>query len=240
MLFKMDKVYFKYSDEDKILENINFYAENGEVVAVLGPTGCGKTTFLLVAAGLLEPYSGEVYYKNKPLKKQLPDVRKEIGLVFQDPDDQIFNATVYEEIAFTLKQLYQKEDVEKRVFEVAKRFNIENLLYKSPYKLSVGQKRLVTFASIYAYEPKLMLLDEPTANLNSKIVKQVKNIILEYKAKGNCIILTSHDINFVVNVANRLYALNGGKMVGGGVTQIMLKDKKFLEIADIDTNYASL
>ncbi|MEM3872100.1 MAG: ABC transporter ATP-binding protein [Nitrososphaeria archaeon] len=230
----MDKVYFKYVEDD-ILENINFCADSGEAIAILGPTGSGKTTFLLIAAGLLEPYSGEIYYKDIPLKKQLPEVRREIGLVFQDPDDQIFNSTVYEEIAFTLKQLYPKEIVETRILEVAKIFNIENILFSTPYKLSVGQKRLVTFASIYAYWPKLLLLDEPTANLSSKIIRQIVNIILEYKSKGNCIILTSHDINFVVNIADKVYALNNKKMVGGKATQIMLKDQKFLEIADIST-----
>jgi len=233
MLLKMNDVHFKYPGEPEVLKGVNFNADLGEVVAVVGPTGCGKTTFLLTAAGLLEPCAGEVLYRGKPLKGQLPAARREIGLVFQDPDDQIFNSTVYEEIAFALKQISPEHDVEGRVMEVAERFGLKNVLYRSPFRLSVGQKRLVTFASIFAYNPILLLLDEPTANLSSRMVEEIVNLIIECRGGGRCVILTSHDYNFVSKVADRVYAFSEGRLVGGYDAGTLLADKAFLETADM-------
>lgn len=236
MLLKMNNVHFKYPGEPEVLKGVNFNADLGEVVAIVGPTGCGKTTFLLTAAGLLEPCAGEVLFNDKPLKGQLPMVRREIGLVFQDPDDQIFNPTVYEEIAFAVKQIFPKHLVEGKVMEVAERFGLKNVLNRSPFRLSVGQRRLVTFASIFAYNPILLLLDEPTANLSSKMVEEIVNLIKEYRVGGKCIILTSHDYNFVAKVADRVYAFSEGKLVGGYDVRRLLNDKAFLEIAEMSAS----
>ncbi|MEM2794045.1 MAG: ABC transporter ATP-binding protein, partial [Candidatus Methanomethylicia archaeon] len=138
-MLRVENVCFKYPGGVEVLKNVSFTASRGEVVAVVGPNGSGKTTLLMIAAGLLEPSKGLVLLDNKPLKEQLPEARRRIGLVFQDPDDQLFNPTVYDEIAFTLRQLLHTEkDVDKRVSEVAWKFNLVDILDKPPYKLSIG------------------------------------------------------------------------------------------------------
>ena len=120
MLLKVENIHFEYPGRVKVLRGASFSVDRGEVVAIIGPNGCGKTTLLMVAAGLLEPKEGIVLLGGKPLKNQLPEAREKIGLVFQDPNDQLFNPTVYDEIAFALHQLFfSLEDVDRRVKEIA-------------------------------------------------------------------------------------------------------------------------
>lgn len=233
-MLKVENVYFKYPDGVEVLKNISLTASRGEVVAIIGPNGSGKTTLLMIAAGLLEPSKGLVLLNDKPLKKQLPEARRRIGLVFQDPDDQLFNPTVYDEIAFTLRQLLPTEkDVDIRVNEVAEKFKLGNILDKPPYKLSIGEKRRVTLASILAYNPEVLLLDEPTANLSSKYIEEVEGIIVEAREASKTIIVASHDVEFIARVADRIYILTNGTTIGGLSAKSILMDESLLALADM-------
>ncbi|MCX8176148.1 MAG: energy-coupling factor ABC transporter ATP-binding protein [Candidatus Bathyarchaeota archaeon] len=233
MLLKVENVYFRYPGGIDVLRGASFFVNRGEVIAILGSNGSGKTTLLMVAAGLLNPSKGVVLLDNKPLKNQLPEARRRIGLVFQDPDDQLFNSTVYDEIAFTLRQILPFEEVDKKVVEVAERFRLSNLLNKPPYKLSIGEKRMVTLASILAYNPEVLLLDEPTANLSLKSVEEVEKVVVEAKDAGKAVVVASHDIEFVAKVANRVYILNNGLTLGGLDARSVLVNKSLLELADM-------
>ncbi|MGP3667305.1 MAG: energy-coupling factor ABC transporter ATP-binding protein [Candidatus Bathyarchaeota archaeon] len=233
MLLKVEDVYFRYPGGVDVLKGASFFVNRGEVIAIIGSNGSGKTTLLTVAAGLLNPSKGVVLLDDKPLKNQLPEARRRIGLVFQDPDDQLFNSTVYDEIAFTLRQILPAEEVDKKVVEVAERFKLNNLLNKPPYKLSIGEKRMVTLASILAYNPEVLLLDEPTANLSIKSVEEVGKVVVEAKDTGKAVVVASHDIEFVAKVADRVYILNNGLTLGGSDTRSVLVNKSLLELADM-------
>lgn len=234
MLLKVDKVYFTYPGRVEVLKGASFTADRGEVVAIIGPNGSGKTTLLLVAAGLLTPDKGMVLLEDKPLKEQLPEARRRIGIVFQDPDDQLFNPTVYDEVAFALHQLLpSREDVDRRVKEVSERFGLEAILNKPPYKLSAGEKRKVTLVSILAYDPDILLLDEPTANLSYKSIVEVEGVVREAKSTGKAVVVTSHDVEFVADIADRIYILSDGSMLGGHDSKTILSDDQLLTLADM-------
>jgi len=234
LLLSVNSVYFEYPGGFEVLRGASFTVARGEVVAIVGPNGSGKTTLLLIASGLLEPKSGEVLFDGLPLKRQLPWVRRRIGFVFQDPDDQLFNPTVFDELAFTLRQLLgSEEEVRRRVEECAEKFKLNHLLDRPPYKLSVGEKRRVALASILIYDPDLLVLDEPTANLSSKSVDEVVEVIKEAKERLKAVLITSHDVEFVARVADRVYVLNGGRLYGGWRAREVLVDEHLLSLADM-------
>ncbi|MEM2961138.1 MAG: ABC transporter ATP-binding protein, partial [Candidatus Bathyarchaeia archaeon] len=234
MLLKIEDLYFSYPGGCEVLKAIDFFAEGGEVVSIIGPNGSGKTTLLMTAAGLLEPTMGAVFLDGQNLKNLLPNVRKRIGLVFQDPDDQLFNPTVYEELAFALRQLYtSKDQVNNRITEVADQFSLKPHLEKSPFKLSIGEKRLVTIASILAYDPDIILFDEPTANLSSSPIEVIGDLILKMKYLGKVVIVASHDVEFVAEVSDRIYILNSGNLKGGSDARSILMDEALLSLADM-------
>lgn len=203
-------------------------------MAIIGSNGSGKTTLLLIAAGLLDPQNGLVLLGEKPLREQLPEARKKIGLVFQDPNDQLFNPTVYDEIAFTLRQLLSsEEEVERKVRQVAQKLKLGNLLARPPFKLSMGEKRRVTLASVLAYDPDILLLDEPTANLSVKYVEETEQVIMNAKNAGKAVVIASHDVEFVANVSDRVYIINEGSMQGGSNAKSILTDESMLKFADM-------
>jgi len=234
MLLEVREVAYAYPGGPEVLKGASFHVDGGEVVAIVGPNGSGKTTLLLIAAGLLEPSRGEVLFEGSPLRRLLPRVRRRIGLLFQDPDDQLFNPTAYDELAFTLRQLLpSEEEVRKRVVEVAEELNIVGLLNRPPYRLSIGEKRRVALASILVYDPDLLLLDEPTANLSSKSIEEVERMLEASKRAGKAVVTSSHDVEFVARVADRVYVLSDGVLRGGGDARSVLADEELLSLADM-------
>jgi len=234
MLLSVENIHFKYPGGAEVLRGASFSADKGEVVAIIGPNGSGKTTLLLVASGLLEPERGTVLLGERPLKEQLPEARRRTGLVFQDPDDQLFNPTVYDEVAFSLRQLLSSaEDVDRRVREIARNFKLEGLLSKPPYKLSMGEKRMVTLASVLAYDPDVLLLDEPTANLSSSSIEQIEQVVANARAANKAVVVASHDVEFVAKVCGRAYVINDGTMLGGLIAKSVLSDESLLALADM-------
>lgn len=200
---------------------------------MLGPNGCGKTTLLMVAAGLIEPQRGEVFFNGKPLKEQLPEARRLIGFLFQNPDDQLFNPTVYDEIAFALRQLDVDGGVEERVKKAAADFNIEPLLSRPPYKLSLGEKKRVVLASITAYDPDLFLLDEPTSNLPPRAVAEMESLLAAWKRSRKGIVVAAHDVDFVARVADTVYLMSGGETIAHGPVRDVLLDEGALRKASL-------
>jgi cobalt/nickel transport system ATP-binding protein len=235
MLLRVDKIRFEYPGGPEILKEATFSADKGEIVAIIGPNGSGKTTLLMVAAGLLDPGKGNVYVEDKPLRDQLPKIRSRIGLVFQEPDDQLFNPTVYEELAFALRQLLDSvEEVDEKVRKITKKFDLKEIINKPPYKLSIGEKRIVALASVIAYDPDILLLDEPTANLSSGPIKAIEEILQEAKKSGKVVVIASHDVEFVASVSDRIYVINRGAIIGGINARSILSDNSMLTIADMN------
>ncbi|MBS7649676.1 ABC transporter ATP-binding protein [Candidatus Bathyarchaeota archaeon] len=234
MLLRLENSHFRYPGGVEVFKGVNFSVDTGEAVALMGPNGSGKTTLLMIAAGLLDPERGIVLLDGKPLGEQLPEARERIGFMFQNPDDQLFNPTVYDEIAFSLNQICSSvNEVNRRVKEVAEKFGITQLLDRPPYKLSVGEKRIVTLASVVAYNPDVLLLDEPIANVSPKIIEKIKQTIKEFKNAHKAIVIASHDVEFVAETSDRVYIINNGSIIGGSDTRSILSDEGLLAIAEM-------
>ncbi|RLG73430.1 MAG: ABC transporter ATP-binding protein [Thermoprotei archaeon] len=147
------------------------------------------------------------------LEAILSKVRREIGVLFRNPDDQLFNPTVYDEIAYSLRTLgVVEEKVKNKVREVAEKLGISHLLSRSPFRLSVGEKKKVALASVLAYEPNILFLDEPTSNLSSVDVEVVSKIIWETREEGKTVIIASHDLEFILQNSDYVYIMNNGQI----------------------------
>lgn len=206
--------------ETSAVKNINFSAENGEIIGIIGHTGSGKSTLIQHFNGLLEPNSGSVYLNgndiwSKENRKNIRQVRFSVGLCFQYPEYQIFEETVFKEIAFGPKQMGLSEDeIKKRVYESMDFVGISRALEsKSPFDLSGGQKRRVAIASIIAMEPQVLILDEPCAGLDPKGREIILNLIKEYQNKmGNTVLFVSHSMEDVAKLCSRVLVLNKGEV----------------------------
>lgn len=206
--------------ETSAVKDINFSAESGEIIGIIGHTGSGKSTLIQHFNGLLEPHSGSVYLNendiwSKENRKNIRHVRFSVGLCFQYPEYQIFEETVFKEIAFGPKQMgLSEEEIKKRVYESMEFVGISRALEaKSPFDLSGGQKRRVAIASIIAMEPQVLILDEPCAGLDPKGREVILNMIKEYQNKtGNTVLFVSHSMEDVAKLCSKVLVLNKGEV----------------------------
>ena len=227
-------VWFRYPDGTQALRGVSCSVLKGEVVALLGPNGAGKTTLLLVLAGLLEPQEGEVFFRGRRARELGPELRRHVGLVFQDPDDQLFCPTVYDDIAFALRQLgWDEAAVRERVLRVASQLGLTHLLARPPYRLSYGEKKKVALATVLAYGPEVLLLDEPTAFLSPRYTAFLKQFLLEGKREGRSCVLATQDVDLAYEVADYIYVLVGGRVVGEGTPGQVFSDDELLELAEL-------
>lgn len=209
---KAEDIWFTYTGEEYILKGAALEAPAGTVTALAGPTGCGKSTLLLILAGLLKPQRGRITINGADLADILEEDRSIVGIVFQNPDDQLFNPTVYDEIAYAPRTLgLPEQEVRKMVLETAERLGITHLLDKPPYRLSMGQKRLVALASVLVYQPEILLLDEPSTFLDKYGLGKVEEVIEEYKKTNKIIIMATHNLDMVLGHADNICILQDGK-----------------------------
>ena len=202
-LITLNKISYKYED-DFVLQNLNLEINKNEKTALLGCNGSGKSTLLRIMAGLYFA-KGDYFFENERIsKKNIKKFRKRIGILFQNPDSMIFNPSVYDEIAFSLKE-FGFSDIEKKVLETAKQFKIEKLLNKSPLNLSGGEKQKVMLASILAYNPELLLLDEPTTAMDPKTTGWFIDFLLEI---DKTIVLATHDLSVAYETCDRAIVLD--------------------------------
>ena len=222
--------------EKKAIEKINVSINDGEFIALIGHTGSGKSTLIQHINGLLKPHSGKIVIDGADItdkKVKLADIRKKVGLVFQYPEYQLFEETIEKDIAFGPRNLGLSED--EILLRVKKAMNIVGLDYetykdKSPFDLSGGQKRRVAIAGIVAMEPKVLILDEPTAGLDPKgreeILSKIKSMHDEYKMT---ILLVSHSMEDVAKVADRIIVMHKGKCILDGSPSKVFREIDTLE-----------
>ena len=236
MLLEAYDLSYRYPDGVLALRNAYFSIDRGEIVAVVGSNGSGKTTLLLSLAGLIELTGGIILFEGKPLLEQLPGVRKRIGVLFQNPDDQLFNPTVFDEIAFALKGLnVDRSELEVRVEMVASRLGLLDLLDRRPYRLSFGEKKLVSLASILVYDPDVLLLDEPFSGLTSDLVNKIMEVVWEYRSRNKCVVLAEHDMDLIPRLADRVYIMAGGTTVAEGRPEDIFYDENLLSSIGLAT-----
>jgi len=229
-VIKTIELEYTYSDGTNALSGVNFEANAGERVAVLGPNGSGKTTLFYHFNGLIMQTGGEIKVFGENISKDNIDtIRRRVGLVFQDPDSQLFAPTVLEDLAFGPKNLgLSQADVEKKAREVLHRFDIEKLAQKNPANLSGGQKKRVAIAGVVAMEPDVLVLDEPTSGLDVRGVTDTMEILDELNAEGKTIIISTHDSDLAAAWADRIYILNKGEVFRSGVPGHIFADEKLI------------
>ncbi len=221
-------ISYKYPDGTLALKNVNFQAPKGKIVALLGPNGAGKSTLFLHFNGILRPTSGAVMVNSDILtydKKDLMKVRQKVGIVFQNPDDQLFAPTVQEDVAFgPLNMGLDPDEVEKRVAEALKRVGMEGFEKKPPHHLSGGQKKRVAIAGILAMRPEIMVLDEPTSGLDPKGASHILRILYNLNKEGMSIVISTHDVDLVPLYASKVYIISEGQIIKEGTAENVFGD----------------
>lgn len=224
-------------DATTALRNVNFEIEEGEFVGVIGSTGCGKSTLITHFNGINKPTKGKIYIDGQDIWKNPQEIRKfrfMVGLVFQYPEYQLFEETVYKDIAFgPVNMGLSEEEVNRRVLRAAKFCGIDSrVLSRSPFDLSGGQKRRVAIAGVLAMEPKLLVLDEPAAGLDPEgrdtILSQIKQW---HKETGSTTILVSHSMEDIAKYADKVLVLNAGEIAMYDTTEkIFARAPELLEL----------
>lgn len=226
--------------EHTALENINFRVDRGEFIGIIGHTGSGKSTLMQQLNGLLKPTSGKVLLDGKDIwsdKKLTREARFRVGLVFQYPEYQLFEETVYKDIAFGPKNMkLSQEEIDRRVRQAAEFVGLtEQQLEVSPFDLSGGQKRRVAIAGVIAMEPEVLILDEPTAGLDPVGREEILSNIQAYRqAKNATIMMVSHSMNDVARLTDRLLVLNGSHIAMSGTPGEVFEHAEELEAIGLD------
>ncbi|WP_048150770.1 ATP-binding cassette domain-containing protein [Methanolacinia paynteri] len=215
---------YSYNNDIEALKGINFIAGRKQKIAIIGANGAGKSTLFKHFNGILTPSSGEVLVHGEPISKSnLKEIRKTVGIVFQNSDDQVFSPTVEEDIAFGPTNLgLDEETIQHRVNETLKLLSIEHLRDRVPHHLSGGEKKRVAIAGVLAMEPQVIVLDEPTAGLDPSGVKDLIGFLNELPEKyGMTIIFSTHSVELVPEIADYVYVLDKGAIVAqGGVRDV--------------------
>ena len=237
-MFKINNLTYQYDKRRKALDNITMDFDNGNIIGIIGSNGSGKSTLFNNLMGILKFNKGEILYKNHPLKydkKSLYNLRKEVGIVFQDPEKQIFYSMVYDDLAFALRNIGMDEKTIKlRVNKALEAVNGEDFIDRPVHSLSFGQKKRVAIASVIAMENEIVLLDEPTAGLDSESTKAIVDIIESMYKKGKKIIIASHDMNLIYDICDYVYVLNKGKIISEGNVEEVFVDEHKIEAAGLE------
>lgn len=215
---KASNLVFTYPNDYIAVEDVSLEISKGENIAIIGQNGAGKTTFVKMLNGLLRPSSGSIFVDGEDISKMtVAEVSRKVGYVFQNPGDQIFNPTVYDEIAFTPRYFKMSaEEVDKRVQDAAKLCSISDDLDKNPYDLPFSIRKFVTIASVIAMGSDYIILDEPTAGQDLFGLEQQKMIIEELLRRGKTVITITHDMEFVINNFERVVVMANKKIVADG------------------------
>jgi cobalt/nickel transport system ATP-binding protein len=229
-------VKFSYPAGVKAISDVSLQIHRGERVALLGPNGSGKSTLILLIAGLLTPLKGEIKVFGEDTKsKSFKQVRQKIGIVFQDPDDQLFNQTVIEDVAYGPRNLgLPQESIQSRCEHILEDIGISHLKDRPPHRLSFGEKKKVSLATALVLKPELLILDEPTANLDLHSRRALIDLLNELNAEGTTIIISTHDVEALPELADRVIVVAHGSLLGGGEMHQVLQDAALLESAGLE------
>lgn len=234
---EVKEVYFTYPDGHKAINGMSFLVGHGEAVGIIGANGAGKSTLLMLLMGILFPEKGEVIVGDTHVtKKTLPMIRQRLGMVFQDPDDQLFMTTVYDDVAFGPRNYKLDEnEVQKRVQDALEQVGILHLKERAPYKLSGGEKRAAAIAAVLSMQPDILIMDEPTSALDPKARRRVIELLQSFKHTK---IITSHDLDMVMDTCQRIIVLKDGQIAADGETLEILTNIELLESCGLEMPFA--
>lgn len=214
-MIKVKNLNFCYKNK-KVLNDLSFDIKENTITTIIGPNGSGKSTLAKILVGLLK-YDGIIEIDNKLLNKNIKELRKEIGIVFENPDNQFVAETVYYDIAFTLENMNYKGNIKKKIMDIARYLNIDNILNSEPNSLSSGKKQLVALASALVHDPKILILDEALTYIDGIEKDKVYQLLKELKDKGMTIINITHDVeetylsDNIISIDKGIIKFNGKK-----------------------------
>lgn len=223
----VENISFSYEKEHPVLCDITFHASEQDAIGIIGANGVGKSTLLKLLVGLVPDFSGSVRVGDIPLeKKTLPLIREKIGYVFQDSDSQLFMTNVYEDVAFAPRNYgLPEEEVAARVEQALSQTHTGHLRDRQIYRLSGGEKKLVSIATILSMTPDILLMDEPSVALDPKNRRNLIHILNEF---GHLKIIASHDLDFIWDTCSRVLLMAEGRIIRDGGTEEILRDEALL------------
>jgi cobalt/nickel transport system ATP-binding protein len=238
MIFQAKNITYSYN-EQLALDRLSLNVKQGERLALLGANGSGKSTLLRIFNGLAFPQSGDLFFAGESLtESKLAGTeftfrfRRRVGLVFQNPDTQLFNPTVFDEIAFGPLQLgWPKEKIRDQVNQTLDTLEIAHLRHRSPHRLSGGEKKRVAIASVMILDPEVLLLDEPTAALDPKSQRQIIDLIASFTGGAKTVITATHDLDSLEEISDRCVLFESGRIVGNGSAIEILHNVELLRRA---------
>ncbi|MHA1526727.1 MAG: energy-coupling factor ABC transporter ATP-binding protein [Promethearchaeota archaeon] len=227
----LNELDYSYPNGTVALRKVNLNIYRGELVGIMGMNGAGKTTLIRTLNGLIRPSKGTVNIESENIEpKGIGELSKIVGLIFQNPQHQIFSNTVEEEIEFSLKSLnLNKEEVRDKTVEVLKTFNLEKYQDRSPLNLSGGESKKLAIASIICRDPKILVFDEPTLGQDGKEISFFTNLLKEEREKGKTILIVTHNIEFAMEFIPRTILMANGKIIADGPTKKILTNQYLVE-----------
>ena len=222
------QLHYSYPDGREAIRNISLSIHHGESVGIIGANGAGKSTLLLLLTGILFPSSGEVLVGDIHVtKKTLTMIRQRLGMVLQDPDDQLFLPTVYDDVAFGPRNYgLNDQEIAERVQRALETVGISHLAHRAPFKLSGGEKRAASIATILSLDPDILIMDEPSTGLDPRSRRKLIHLLCSF---DHTKIIASHDLEMVLATCSRVVVLEQGEIAATGPAEEVLVDKELLE-----------
>lgn len=233
-IIEFEQVSYTYPSAKRAAVNgLSLLIPQGKKCALVGQNGCGKTTFFLLANGLYKPQKGRIFWRGKPLqydRKSLMQLRQKVGLIFQDPEQQLVASTVEEDISYGLCNLGLPEvEIQARVEQALVEFGLTEFAQRPVHHLSLGQKKRVSIADVMVLQPELILLDEPTAYLDKLHTRNLMNTLKKIHASGTTILMASHDLDLIYRWADWVFVMDAGQLILSGKPQDVFNQREIIE-----------
>ena len=235
VILRAENLHYSYTGEHEVLKGVSLDVYEGERLAILGANGSGKSTFFLNINGVLKPESGALYYRNKLINKSsVKELRKNVGIVFQDADNQIIASTVRAEVSFGPMNLgLSRNEVEKRVNNSLNYMDILHLIDRPPHYLSGGEKKRVSIADIIAMDSEIIIFDEPTASLDPQNISIFEGVLDKLSGDGKTLVISTHDLEFAFRWADRMVVFCDGNIIADSDPVSVLSDEAILRKANL-------
>ncbi|MHA1679862.1 MAG: energy-coupling factor ABC transporter ATP-binding protein [Promethearchaeota archaeon] len=231
-MIEFRSVTYRYPDGPRALDGVSLRIEPGSFVAIMGKNGAGKTTLVKCMNGLIKPSSGDVLVNGVCTRDtSVARLARNVGLVFQNPDTQLFSTSLKEELAFSLRNIGVKESEQDRIIdENLKRLNLLEFKGRSPFLLSGGERKRAAFAALICMDPEILIADEPTQGQDGLQKQNLERILKDLQDKGRTVIIVSHDVDFVTRLADRVIVMDEGRILVDGKVEDVFRSRELLEI----------
>jgi len=234
-LIKISDIYFTYPNGVEALKGVSLEVQDGEFLAIMGQNGAGKTTQVKHINGLLKPSKGTVLIDDlETMKSSVATLARKVGYVFQNPDHQLFSETVEEEVSFALRNFgYDQQAINERVTWALNLLDLTEYRKVSPFMLSGGERKRVALASVLAWDPKIVIMDEPTIGQDAQQKERLRQFIVQLNRQGKTVIIVTHDIEFVAECKPRVVLMTEGRVLAQGEAEKILTDRELVDKASV-------